>query len=279
MVRKCMIIGAMVAALGNGASAFNVTIDGNSAGRTFGGIGYASCNGCGRLLIDYPEPYRSNILDLLFKPKFGAGIQHLKIEIGGGENSTDGSEPSHAVIESEKSAPLPRGYEIWLLGEAKKRNPKLISDALAWCYPAWANNGYYATPQSSEWYVSFLKVVRNTLGFDLDYLDANRNEAYSYDKPWIMNVLRPACNSAGFSNVKFAGPDLDGNCWLIFNDFDTDPAFAATMAAVSYHYDPDLRDRAPTDKAKASGKPLWSSEMHCYNPDPWQNALLFARDS
>ena len=277
MVRTYLTAAIMIAALVSGVSAFNVTIDGNGAGRTFGGVGYASCNGCGRLLIDYPEPYRSTILDLLFKPKFGAGVQHLKIEIGGGENSTDGSEPSHAVIESEKSAPLPRGYEIWLLGEAKKRNPKLVSDALAWCYPAWANNGYYATPKSTEWYVSFLQVVRNTLGFDIDYLDANRNEAYSYDKPWIMNVLRPACNSAGFTNVKFAGPDLDHDCWLIFNDFDTDPAFASAMSAVSYHYDPNLRDRAPTAKAKDSGKPLWSSEMHCYTPNPWQNALLFAR--
>jgi galactosylceramidase len=43
-----------------------------------------------RLLFDYAEPYRSDVLDFLFKPSFGAAFQHLKVEIGGGENSTCG---------------------------------------------------------------------------------------------------------------------------------------------------------------------------------------------
>jgi galactosylceramidase len=29
-----------------------------------------------------------------FKPKFGAEFQHLQVKIGGGENSSCGSEPS-----------------------------------------------------------------------------------------------------------------------------------------------------------------------------------------
>jgi galactosylceramidase len=35
--------------------------------------------------------------------------------------------------------------------------------------------------------------------------------------------------------------------------------------------------RAPTDKAKNSGKPLWSNEHHCYVWNPWQNAMYCAR--
>ena len=63
----------------------------------FEGIGAVSAGTSTRLLLDYPEPQRAQILDFLFKPTFGAGFQHLKVEIGCGETSTCGSEPSHVV--------------------------------------------------------------------------------------------------------------------------------------------------------------------------------------
>lgn len=44
-----------------------VVLDGTSVGRTFDGLGAASAGASSRLLIDYPEPYRSQILDYLFK--------------------------------------------------------------------------------------------------------------------------------------------------------------------------------------------------------------------
>src|SRR5205807_9768430 len=73
-----------------------VTINGTSAGRTFDGIGAISGGGGNsRLLIDYPEPQRSQILDYLFKPGYGADLQILKVEVGGDTNSTSGAEPSH----------------------------------------------------------------------------------------------------------------------------------------------------------------------------------------
>ena len=34
-----------------------------------------------RLLYDYAEPQRSEILDLMFKPKFGAALHILKVEV------------------------------------------------------------------------------------------------------------------------------------------------------------------------------------------------------
>lgn len=71
-----------------------IFINGKSPGRTFEGLGALSAGASSRLLWDYPEPYRGEILDLLFKPKFGASLQHLKVEIGGNVNSTDGSEPA-----------------------------------------------------------------------------------------------------------------------------------------------------------------------------------------
>jgi hypothetical protein len=47
-----------------------------SGGRTFDGVGAISGGGGNsRLLIDYPEPQRSQILDYLFKPGYGAACR------------------------------------------------------------------------------------------------------------------------------------------------------------------------------------------------------------
>src|SRR5947207_2771629 len=114
-------------------------VDAQDEGRTFEGIGAVSAGASSRLLIDYPEPQRSEILDYLFKPNFGAGIQHLKVEIGGDVNSTDGCEPSHMHTPDDEN--YTRGYEWWLMKEAKKRNPKIILDCLAWGAPYWVGKG------------------------------------------------------------------------------------------------------------------------------------------
>ena len=99
-------------------------------GRVFEGIGALSAGASSKLLSDYPEEYRNQILDLLFKPRFGASLQQIKVEIGGDVNSTDGSEPSHARTRDELLKPQPlfyqRGYEWMILKEAKKRNPSIF---------------------------------------------------------------------------------------------------------------------------------------------------------
>lgn len=86
-----------------------IKIDGSGQGRIFEGIGGVSAGASSRLLIDYPEQQRSQILDYLFKPNYGAALQHLKVEVGGDTNSTDGSEPSHMRTRTDEN--YGRGYE------------------------------------------------------------------------------------------------------------------------------------------------------------------------
>ena len=50
-----------------------------------------SANGAARLLLEYPEPTRSQILDVLFSPSMGTRWQGLKVEIGGDVESSYGS--------------------------------------------------------------------------------------------------------------------------------------------------------------------------------------------
>ena len=47
----------------------------------------------------------------------------LKVEIGGDTDSTEGAEPSHMHAKGDEN--YARGYEWWLMNEAKKRNPDL----------------------------------------------------------------------------------------------------------------------------------------------------------
>ena len=66
--------------LGVTADAFaqTITIDGSGAGRTYDGIGAVSGGGAtSPLLRDYVEPQRTQILDYLFKPNYGAAMQEL----------------------------------------------------------------------------------------------------------------------------------------------------------------------------------------------------------
>lgn len=113
------------------ATSTAVTVDGTQPGRTFDGIGAISGGGGNsRLLIDYPEPQRSRILDYLFKPGYGASLQFLKLEVGGDTNSTDGAEPSH--MHTRGKVDCNSGYEWWLAEQAKARNPHIKLQALSW---------------------------------------------------------------------------------------------------------------------------------------------------
>jgi hypothetical protein len=57
----------------------SLRLDGASAGLTFDGHGLLSAGASSRLLRDYSEPHRSQILDYLFKPQFGASLDIIKV--------------------------------------------------------------------------------------------------------------------------------------------------------------------------------------------------------
>ena len=56
-----------------------ITIDGSVVDRRFDGHGGLSAGASSRLLFDYPEPQRSEILDFLWLPNFGAQLHICKV--------------------------------------------------------------------------------------------------------------------------------------------------------------------------------------------------------
>ena len=130
-----------------------VVIDGSQPGKQFDGIGAVSAGGDPSVLLkDYPETQRRQILDLLFKPNFGASISVLFVEVGGDGNSTQGVELSHMHARNDQN--YSRGYEWWLMREAKQRNPDMALDACAWSAPAWVGNGQYFSQDMCDYYAN-----------------------------------------------------------------------------------------------------------------------------
>jgi hypothetical protein len=126
-------IALAAAALSPSLNASTVTIDPAGPGLTYDGAGGLSAGASSRLLYDYAPEVASEILDYLYKPKFGANMHICKVEIGGDTQSTDGTEPSH--MHSRGDLNCTRGYEFWLMKEAKRRNPKVVTYGLPWGEP------------------------------------------------------------------------------------------------------------------------------------------------
>jgi galactosylceramidase len=153
-----------------------ITLDATDKGWAFQGLGAVSAGASSRLLIDYPEPQRSEILDYLFKPGYGAALQHLKVEVGSDVNSTDGSEPSHSRTHSDHN--YTRGYEWWLMEEAKKRNPDIILDVLPWGAPGWIGKGKLYSAEMADYIVDFIKGAESAHDLHIDYLGAWNERMY-----------------------------------------------------------------------------------------------------
>lgn len=283
MTRKLVVLcgtTAMLLTLRTASAETRIVLDDAHSGRVFEGIGAVSAGASTRNLADYAEKQRSEAMDYVFKPKFGASLQHLKVEIGGGENSTCGSEPTHAITREELANPKPRGYEFWLMAEARKRNPQVLLDCLPWSYPYWLPKPW--SQEAADWSVAFLDVAKKNYGLKMDWVAAAWNE-HGADINWIVKKLRPTMNPHGYAHVKLQAPDEDNNSWKIFEDLEKNPEADKVIQAVGYHYpswwSPQLENEAKSaaEKAIASGKRLWSSEGFSYSGKTWEKAMLLAQ--
>ncbi|MFC8600446.1 hypothetical protein [Isoptericola sp. NPDC057191] len=244
-------VGAAAAGTDDPGTATAITVDGASPGRTYDGVGATSGGGATtRLLLDYPEQERDEVLDYLFKPGYGASLQMLKVEIGGDTNTTDGSESSH--MHERGVVDCDAGYEWWLMQEAAERNPDITLGGLAWGAPGWLD-GYYSQ-DTIDYFLSWLDCA-DQHGLHIDNMGL-RNER-DYDIPWVKE-FRKALDAAGHEDVRIVGADqaaVKGE-WQIAADMAADPELADAVGVLGNHY--SFGPSSAT--AQALGKPLWISE-------------------
>uniref|UniRef100_A0A8C3RQ51 Galactocerebrosidase n=1 Tax=Chelydra serpentina TaxID=8475 RepID=A0A8C3RQ51_CHESE len=193
------------------------------------------------------------ILDYLFMPNFGASLHILKVEIGGDGQSTDGTEPSHMHYENDEN--YFRGYEWWLMKEAKKRNPNITLIGLPWAFPGWIGRGQnwpYNHPDVTAYYiVSWILGAKQYHNLDIDYIGI-WNER-SFNRKYIM-LLRYTLDKQGLQRVRIIASD---NMWEPISFFMMiDSELHKVVNIIGAHY-PGTKTVA---NALATQKKLWASE-------------------
>lgn len=239
-----------------------VNLQGDAGGKRFDGIGAVSGGGATSVLLkDYPEPQRRQVLDLLFKPKFGASMSTLLVEVPGDGNSTQGSEPSHMHTKDDLN--YSRGYEWWLMREAKKRNPDLTLDACAWGCPAWVGHGNFWSQDMCGYYVKWIQGLKSVYGLDLDAIGCRNEKGVNTE---FAKKFRAALDTNGLAKVRIHGFDnWDKTKFDWVRGMTNDVALRKAVAILGNHTMADMP--TPDDVLKLAekyDKPIWNTEEHVY---------------
>ena len=263
---------------GQAANSQVVELKGDAGGKRFDGIGVVNGGGATSVLLkDYPEPQRSQILDMVYKPKFGASVSALLVEIPGDGNSTQGSMPSH--MHTRDDLDYTRGYLWWILCEAKKRNPDLSLDGTAWSAPSWVGDGakfpsgkygdaQFWTQDTIGYYVKWLEGLRKVYGLEFDALGCRNEKGYS---PEFVKMLRTTLDANGFKSVKVHAFDhFTKDKFDFVKEMLTDEKLRDSIDIISGH---TLSTNAPKrfpataevqQMAAQMNKPIWDTEDHVY---------------
>ena len=110
-----------------------IDIDINDIDLQYDGLGGLDSVGGARLLFEYPEPIRTQMLDLIFTPnEQGCSWQILKSEINGDTDTSYGSGSSFLHNRNDTNPnQWNHGTHHWSLTEALKRNPNIPLYALS----------------------------------------------------------------------------------------------------------------------------------------------------
>lgn len=245
------------------------------------GVGAVSGGGATtRLLADYPAASARNVLDVLFRPNFAASLQLLKVEMGGDSYATDGSESSHMHSASASDLNFHRGYEWWLLRQARQRNPRLQTYVLPWTFPGWISedhqNPFLHLDRICNYTLQWLKGARDVHDITIDYVGLWNEAGTSRD---YLIALRKTLNEHGFDDTKLVSND--GRPEDLCPHLDVDQHYAQHVDILGFHYpNDDDDDHKIWDTchrvANRHHMPIWSAEESSSYSD-WNGAACWAR--
>lgn len=248
------------------SSVRSIRLDGNTGGKRFDGIELINGGEATSVLLkDYPEPQRGQILNLVYKPKFGASVSALFVEIPGDGNFTQGSIPSHKHTRGDLN--YHRGYTWWVMQEAKRRNPELTLDRTAWSVPGWIGDGKFWSQDTADYYVSWLKGLRDVYGLEFAAIDCRNEKGGSYD---FVKLFRKTLEANSFSLLKIHAFDNWYKGKLDFvKDMLTDRELRDAINIIGGHvfYEGEPVSAEERVMAERLGKPIWDTEDHVYKKE------------
>ena len=213
--------------------------------------------------MSYPQHLRDEILDYLFKPNFGASLHILKVEIGGDAQSTDGTESSHMHESWDEN--YQRGYEWWLMTEAKKRNPNIKFYGLPWAFPGWlggkTHNPYDDPTQLAEYVIKWIKGAKIHYGLTIDYIGQWNEQHYNIT---YIKCMRKVLDDHGLQHVKLVIQDKNPRVGDMSPEVLANKGLAAVTDIIGAHYPGTVSTAA----ALKTNKTLWASEdFSTYNDE------------
>ena len=230
----------------------------NSTGRRFDGIGGLSGGGAtSTFLLAYKETQRSEIMDWMFKPGFGASLNILKVEVGSDDQTTDGCEGCH--MRSPSEVDCHRGYEWGLMKAAAARNPDIILYGLPWAWAGWlgmgTNSPYANVTATADYTAKWIECGRDAHGLNISMIGLWNEEPGPV--PYIL-ALRQRLDAGGLGHVKIIAPDGGGNGMdVIAAEMASNASVKAAVGALGSHY-PGSKGTSPA--VRAAGVPAWSAE-------------------
>lgn len=274
MARACF---ALILGHSAAAALADIFIDTVATGPEFDGLGGCSAGTGPRLLVDYAPAAREAVLNYLFSPRFGAALDIIKVEIGGG-GSAVGTESSFEPRPG--SYDFSSGYEWFMMAEAKKRNPEITVYGLAWTFPAWLYagsnhtcgevwvgciNGIAAAQYISEW----VAVAKEHHNITVDYVGWNNETPWRPE--WIV-ALREELDRRGLQATKIvvgdSGPGGGYQSPGIEKKIAGNRGLSAAATAVGFHYPVSILPPRDSQEfyealwALPGKQKLWASEEY-----------------
>lgn len=251
----------------------NITIDGNTVntdeGTIFRGLGAITGNNSSRLLMDYktqnPEAYWE-IMNLLFKPDYGAGLTHVKIELGSDVNSSSGTEPS-VMRSADETADVTRGAGFLFAADALSINPGITVDLLRWGEPKWVTDAFAESGEAGYaarylWYKSAIDAAYDTYGIKFTHISADRNETEKPDTDWIVYFAERLENETDerydYGAIKIVASDELGS-WNLARAMLSDERLRGAVDILAEHYN-TWADGNAKKLNREYGKEIWYSE-------------------
>ncbi|MBQ8781768.1 MAG: glycosyl hydrolase family 59 [Oscillospiraceae bacterium] len=254
-------------------SYYAVKIDGSTTnmdeGTVYRGLGVVTGNNSSRLLMDYktenPEAYWE-IMNLLFKKDYGAGLTHVKIEFGTDVNSSSGTEPS-IMRSADEEADVTRGAGFMFAADALSINPDITVDLLRWGEPKWITDAFAESQEAGfearyKWYKAALDKAYETYGIKFTHISADANEADVIDSDWIIYFADRLENETdecyNYGEIKIVASDEVGS-WKIADAMMENEELRDAVDILGEHYNTWANDKVKTLN-KVYNKEVWYTE-------------------